>query len=83
VSITREGQQLWADWNGLRKLNLLARASAKFSFATGQSELLSGEKNLFPLVGLEYIDFRGSGRNPVERITIHQDGKPVVATRQK
>jgi hypothetical protein len=41
------------------------------------------EKNRLSLVGLEYIDFRGSGRDPVERITIHQNGKPVVATRQK
>jgi len=83
VTITREGQQLWADWNGQRKLNLLARAPAKFSFATGQSELIADDKALLPLVGLEYIDFRGSGRGPVERITIHWNGKPVVATRQK
>jgi len=83
ITIAREGQGLSADWNGKRKLNLLARAPAKFAFTTGEAELLSGEKDLLPLVGLQYIDFRGSGRRPVESITIHQNGKPIVAPRAK
>jgi predicted alpha/beta superfamily hydrolase len=83
LTITREGQQLWADWNGQRRLRLLARAPAKFSFATGGSELIAGRPEFVPLLGLEYIDFRSSGRGPAERIAVYQNGKPITATRAK
>lgn len=82
LSITREGQTLVAAWNGEEGLKLAARTPTRFSFTTGQVQLVAGTPKLLPLIGLEYLDVTITAQGTVDTVVLHREGQSFTGTRE-
>ena len=81
LTISREDQELWAEWSGLEKVKLVARTPTRFSFTSGQPEVAAGDPKLVPLLGLERIDFVESSQGSSNDLVLHVNGQSTPGKR--